>query len=278
MRQSTSAAARLTTTAVLALALTTAGVLPAHALDRAPSAASAAGAQADAAYLLDISADRFTTDYDERTVDLTGVLTRADGTPVADAPVEVGQSMLYATWNPWGDPIDPTERETRGLGTVRTDAEGRFTLADVPADRWEQTASLFLNPRHRVEFFASYDPAEDPTDHDIVFARALVTVKPVVSSLTYSVNKTQVRAGDTLVVTGKVSWPAGHGPVAGTRVFLRTYFESQYNAQTTTDAKGNFTLRAKIRGYDREFVVFSAPADYYIAKASKALPVKNVTP
>ncbi|EKX67886.1 carboxypeptidase regulatory-like domain-containing protein [Streptomyces ipomoeae] len=264
--------ARLTTTAVLALAVAAAGMPPAHANDRA------AGDAADAGYRLDISADRFTTDYDERTVDLTGVLTRADGTPVADAPVELGQSVLYNTWNPWGDPIDPTERETRSLGTVRTDAEGRFTLSGVPADRWEQKPSLFLNPRHEVEFYASYDPAEDPTDHDMLFARAGVAVKPVVSGITYKVNKSSVRAGDTLVVTGKVTWPAGHGPVAGTRVFLRTYFESQYNARTTTDAKGNFTLRAKIRGYDREFVIFSAPADYYIAKASKALPVRNVTP
>ncbi|UUU19330.1 acyl carrier protein [Streptomyces sp. DSM 40750] len=267
-----SPAARLTTTAVLTLAITGAGVLPAHAYDRAP------GVSGDAAYRLDISADRLTTDYDERTVDLTGVLTRPDGTPVADAPVEVGQSVLYNTWNPWGDPIDPTERESRSLGTVRTDDQGRFTLSGVSADRWEERASLFLSPRHEVEFHASYDPAEDPTDRDIVFARAGVAVKPVASGITYKVNKARVRAGDTLVVTGKVTWPAGHGPVAGTRVFLRTYFESQYNAQTTTDAKGNFTVRAKIRGYDREFVILSAPADYYIAKASKALPVRNVTP
>ncbi|MFD0432854.1 hypothetical protein [Streptomyces chartreusis] len=30
--------------------------------------------------------------------------------------------------------------------------------------------------------------------------------------------------------------------------------------------------------YDNEFVIFSAPGDYYLAGASKNLSVKNVTP
>ncbi|MFE7840811.1 hypothetical protein ACFU53_33560 [Streptomyces sp. NPDC057474] len=76
-----------------------------------------------------------------------------------------------------------------------------------------------------MEFHASYDPTEDPTDRDMVFARAGVAGKPVASGITYKVNKARVRGGDTLIVTGKVTWPAGHGPVAGPRVFLRTYFD-----------------------------------------------------
>ncbi|MER6016414.1 carboxypeptidase-like regulatory domain-containing protein [Streptomyces bluensis] len=273
-----SRAARLTAATVLAaLATTAAGALPAHGAAPAPAPARSAMA-AEEAYELSLTASRFTTDFQHRTVTLTGTLTRPDGTPVAGAPVAVGQNVLYNTWNPWGDPIDPVERENRSLGTVVTDTDGRFALPGVKADRWENQGSIFLNPRHEVEFYASYDPAEDPTDHDIVFARAVVAVKPVMSTITYKVDKTRVRPGDTLTVTGKVAWPAGHGPVAGTRVLLRTYYESQYDEETTTDAGGNFTVRARISSYDHEFVLFSAPKDYYIARATTPLPVKNTTP
>lgn len=265
--------ARLTATAALALATVAAGMAPAHGTGT--RAASSEPPPAD--FTVTLSSSPTATDFDHRTVDLAGTVTRADGTPVADAPVKIGKSVLYNTWNPWGDPIDPTEREHLALGTVRTDGQGRFSLPNVRADRWQDTASIFLFPRHRVEFQASYDPG-DPDDHHFFYADTRVDAEPVASSLTYKVNKTEVHAGDTLVVKGRVTWPAGHGPVAGTRVLLRTYFESAYNAQTTTDARGNFTVRAKIRDYDKEFVLFSAPKDYYIAGASKELPVKNVTP
>ncbi|MFI6007256.1 acyl carrier protein [Streptomyces sp. NPDC051243] len=257
-----STAARPTAVAALALAATAALVQPAHAADGDD-------------YQVTLTSSTATTDYANRTVDLTGTLTRADGTPVADAPVRLEASVLFDTWNPWGDPIDPTEWETRDLGTVHTDDEGHFTLEDVPADRVDDQPSPYLFPRHRVMFRAVYDT--DPTDFHMAFADTTVKVEPVTSAITYRVNKTKVRVGDTLVVKGRIAWPAGHGPIAGTRVFLRTYFESAYNAQTTTDARGDFTVRAKIRNYDNEFVIFSAPKDYYIAGASKDLPVKNVT-
>ncbi|GHE40763.1 hypothetical protein GCM10018785_07860 [Streptomyces longispororuber] len=265
--------ARSAAVAALALAVLGIGVPAAHGTDNAP----APGGPPPAPFTVTLSSNTPTTDYGHRAVDLSGTVARADGTPLAGAPVKLLKSVMYTTWNPWGDPIDPVERETLALGTVRTDAEGRFSLADVPADRWQDEPSTFLFPRHEVEFQASYDPG-DPDDNEIFFADTTVAAEPVTSTISYKVNKTKVRAGDTLVVTGKVSWPAGHGPVAGTRVLLRTYYESAYNAKTTTDARGNFTVRAKIRDYDNAFVVFSAPKDYYIAGASKHLPVKNVTP
>ncbi|QOV40587.1 acyl carrier protein [Streptomyces ferrugineus] len=258
-----STAARSTAVAVLLMAASAVVLPPAHAAD---------GDE----YVVTLDSSTATTDYTHRTVDLTGTLTRTDGTPVAGAPVRLEESVLFDTWNPWGDPIDPTEWETRGLGTVHTDAEGHFTLEDVPADRVESTPSPYLFPRHEVMFRAVYDT--DPTDFHMAFADTTVKVRPVTSALAYRVNKTTVREGDTLVVKGRISWPAGHGPIAGTRVFLRTYYESSYNARTTTDARGNFTVRARIRDYDNEFVIFSAPKDYYVAGASKDLPVKNVTP
>ncbi len=257
-----STAARPTAVTALALAATAILVPPAHAADGDD-------------YRVTLTSSTATTDYTNRTVDLTGTLTRADGTPVTHAPVRLEESVLFDTWNPWGDPIDPTEWETRDLGTVHTDDEGHFTLEDVPADRVDAKPSPYLFPRHRVMFRAVYDT--DPTDFHMAFADTTVKVKPVTSAITYRVNKTKVRVGDTLVVKGRIAWPAGHGPIAGTRVFLRTYFESAYNAQTTTDARGDFTVRAEIRNYDNEFVIFSAPKDYYIAGASKDLPVKNIT-
>jgi hypothetical protein len=256
-----SLAARSTAVAVLAL-LTGALVAPsAHAADRD--------------YTMTLTSSTATTDFDHRTVDLTGTLTRPDGKPAADTPVQLEQSVLFDTWNPWGDPIDPTEWETRSLGTVRTDADGRFTVEDVPADRWDDRPSPYLSPRHEVMFRAMYDT--DPTDGQMAFADTTVRVQPVASSLAYRVSRVVVHPGAGLTVTGKVTWPAGHGLVAGTRVYLRQYFESQYNAQTTTDAAGNFTINTRIRAYDHEFVLFSAPKDYYLAGASKELPVRNIS-
>jgi len=257
------AAVRPAVVAALALATAALVVPPAHAAD-------------DTDYRVTLTTSTATTDFDHRTVALTGTLTRTDGSPVADAPVQLEASVLYDTWNPWGDPIDPTEYETRDLGAVRTDATGRFTLEDVPADRTGGANSPYLFPRHEVMFRAVYDT--DPTDNHMAFADTSVTVKPVTSGITYRVDKTTVHPGDELVVTGKVTRPAGRGSVVGTRVLLRTYFESAYNAQTTADIFGNFTIRTKIRSYDHDFVLFSAPKDYYIAGASKDLPVKNVAP
>ncbi|GGV09330.1 acyl carrier protein [Streptomyces spectabilis] len=264
---------RLAATAALALATLAVGVPSAQASDTAPAARPAP----DDPFVVTLSTNVSTTDFTHRKVKLSGTVTRADGTPVAGAPVKLLKTVLYDTWNPWGDPIDPIERETLPLGTLHTDAQGRFAVSNVPADRWLDRDSIHLFPRHQVEFQASYDPG-DPSDGHFYYADTTVEVRPVTSALTYKVNKTKVRAGDTLVVTGKVTWPAGHGPVKGTRVLLRTYYESAYDAKTTTDARGNFTVRAKIRGYDRDFVLFSAPKDYYVAGASKKLPVKNVTP
>ncbi|MFJ5262231.1 acyl carrier protein [Streptomyces sp. NPDC088387] len=258
-----SMAAWPTAVAALVLAATAVAVPSAHAADEDD-------------YRLTLTSSSDTTDFGHRTVDLSGTLTRPDGTPAADAPVRLQASLLFNTWNPWGDPIDPITGEGRDLGTVRTDANGRFVLEDVPADRVPSTPGRTLFPRHEVVFYASHDA--DPADPGYVSADTTVNVQAESSTLTYQVNKRKVREGEYLIVTGKVAWPAGLGPVAGTRVLLRTYFENAYNAQTTTDASGNFMLRAKIDRDDNEFVVFSSPTDYYIAGEGHTLPVENVTP
>jgi hypothetical protein len=268
-------AARLTAAALLALGITAAGVLPTHAAEPvSPPAGSPSPAQAQAAYDLKVNSNAATTDYGHRKVNLDGVLTRADGTPVAGAAVSLREANVFLTWNPWGDPINPYYRESFALGTVKTDPNGRFTLPNTPVDYKGQ--SYLHRITRDVEIYAEYDPDADPTTDNTVWGSVVLKAKPVASTLTYKVNKHTVRTGNTLTVTGTVKWPAGHGSVAGTPVFLRAYYESQWNAKTTTKANGQFSFTYKVQDGDNDFAVFSAPKDFYIAGKSYQLPVKHV--
>ncbi|MEV4446702.1 MULTISPECIES: hypothetical protein [Streptomyces] len=51
------------------------------------------------------------TAYDNRHVDVTGSVTKADGTPAPNIPVTIQEVVRFTTWNPWGDPIDPNYYE-----------------------------------------------------------------------------------------------------------------------------------------------------------------------
>lgn len=252
-----------------ATALLTLATLAASTYAAAPDAAAS-----DDGYVVTLQSDPAVTDYDRRHTDLSGTVTHTDGTPVADADVQLNEFLVFDTWNPWGDPIDPEYLETNPLGTLHTDADGRFGLADVLVDH--VTDSSLMNSAHQVRFAAVYDVDGDPnTPQDSYYGESTMDVDAVPSTLTYHVNKTTVHAGDTLTVTGTVDWADGHGPVAGTEVFLRTYYENEYRVRTTTDENGTFTLSAQVRDYDNEFVVFSAPRDYYVAGVSRTLPVTN---
>ncbi|MGW3631722.1 hypothetical protein ACWD7F_16400 [Streptomyces sp. NPDC005122] len=52
------------------------------------------------------------TTYDSRTitvtVTVTVTVTKTDGAPAPTIPIAVQEVVLFTTWNPWGDPIDPT--------------------------------------------------------------------------------------------------------------------------------------------------------------------------
>ncbi|MBQ0849377.1 acyl carrier protein [Streptomyces sp. NPDC057620] len=258
--------------AVAALLLTT-GALSTPAAS-ASSAHSADAAPGDA-YVLTVSTDPATTDHDHRRVDVTGTVTKADGTPAPHIPVTVEEVVRFTTWNPWGDPIDPTYYEPRELGRPVSDADGRFTIPDVDIDH-VGTSSL-LNVQQGVQITAFYDEDGDlNTPQDGYFADTTVTADARPSSVTYTVNRKRLKAGDILVVQGRVALPQGVEP-GDTEVFLQTYWEGQYRVRTTTRADGTFMLLARVRDYDDTFTLRTAPRDMYVSGAIRSLPVTNTS-
>jgi hypothetical protein len=234
-----------------------------------------AGDEPGSPYRITLATDPATTDYDHRRADVTGTLTTADGTPVAGVPVKLNEAVVFNTWNPWGDPIDPIYTESTDLGTVQTDADGQFSISSVLVDH--TGASSLLNSAHEVDFSATYDVDGDAdTWQDTYVGQAAISAGTVSSTLTYHVNKSKVKAGDILTVDGQVTLPRGQEP-EGTEVFLRTYYEQEYHAKTTAEDDGGYVLAVKIRNYDNEFVIFSAPRDYYTAGRQYNLPVTNTS-
>ncbi|MEU6229549.1 acyl carrier protein [Streptomyces sp. NPDC047042] len=258
------------------LAATAALLLAAGALS-VPAAASAKPADAAPvrAYKLTVTTNPTSTHYYSRRVNVTGTLTKADGTPAPNIPIDVKEAVLFESWNPWGDPIDPTDYETRDLGKPVTDANGKFSIRNVNIDH-VSTSSL-LGVRHQVEISAFWD--EDGnynTPQDGYYADTRVTVKPKVSAVTYSVNKRKVKAGTILTVQGKVILPRGIHR-GGTEVFLQTYWENEYRVMTTTEEDGFFVMSVRVRGYDNKFVLRTAPTDMYVSGTTTRLPIINTS-
>ncbi|MEU6031049.1 acyl carrier protein [Streptomyces tauricus] len=256
--------------AVAALLLTT------GALSTPAASAKSADAAPGDAYVLTVSTDPATTDHDNRRVDVTGTVTKADGTPAPNIPVTVEEVVRFTTWNPWGDPIDPTYYEPRELGRPVSDAGGRFTIPDVDIDHLGD--SSLLNVQRGVQITAFYDEDGDlNTPQDGYFADTTVTADARPSSVAYTViNRRKVKAGDVLVVQGKVTLPKGVDP-GDTEVFLQTYWESQYRAKTTTEDDGFFVLSVRVRDYDDTFTLRTAPRDMYVSGASQSLPITNTS-
>ncbi len=261
---------RLAATAALLLAT---GALSAPAAS-AKSADATHAAPGDA-YVLTVSTDPAGTDYDNRQVDVTGTVTKADGTPAANIPVTLQEVVRFTTWNPWGDPIDPTYYEPRDLGTPVSDANGKFTVPDVDIDHVGD--SSLLNVQHEVQITAMYDEDGDlNTPQDGYFADTTVAADAKSSSVSYTVNRKKVKAGDVLVVQGKVTLPKGVEP-EGTEVFLQTYWEGQYRVKTTTEDDGFFVMSVRVRDYDDTFALRTAPRDLYVAGTEKTLPITNTS-
>jgi hypothetical protein len=259
--------ARVAATAALLLA---AGALSAPAA----SAASSDAAPGDA-YVLTVSTNPSSTDFDNRHVDITGTVTKADGTPAADIPVTVQEVVRFTTWNPWGDPIDPNYYEPRDLGKPVTDATGKFTIPDVAIDH--VTGSSLLNVEHDVQITALYDEDGDlNTPQDGYFADTTVAANAKSSSVSYKVNKKKVKAGDILTVQGKVTLPKGVEP-QGTEVFLQTYWEQESHVKTTVEDDGFFVLSVRVSSYDDTFTLRTAPTDLYVAGAEQKLPITNTS-
>ena len=258
---------RLAATAALLLA---AGALSAPAASAKPSDASPGDA-----YVLKVTTNPTSTDYDNRTVDVTGTVTKADGIPAPNIPVTVQEVVLFTTWNPWGDPIDPTSYEPRDLGTPVTDASGKFTIPDVTIDH--VTGSSLLNVQHGVRITALYDEDGDlNTPQDGYYADTTVAADAKSSSVGYQVSKKKVKAGDILTVQGKVTLPAGVEP-EGTEVFLQTYWEDEYHVKTTAEDDGFFVLSVRVSSDDDTFELRTAPTDLYVAGADQPLPITNTS-
>jgi hypothetical protein len=226
-------------------------------------------------HVLKVSTNPAGTDYNKRYVDVSGTLTKADGTPVPNTAVTVEEVIRFTSWNPWGDPIDPTDYEPRELGKPVTDATGKFTIRHVAIDH-ESTSSL-LDVQRKVEITASYDVDGNPnTPQDGAFARTYVATKAKTSSVSYKVNKKRVKAGTILTVQGKVTLPKGV-EAEGTEVFLQTYWENEYRVTTTAEEDGFFVMSVRVRGYDDTFKLRTAPRDFYVSGASQRLPITNTS-
>ncbi|MFJ9892756.1 acyl carrier protein [Streptomyces sp. NPDC091280] len=253
-----------------ALLLLTTGALSAPAASATPSDASPGDA-----YVLKVTTDPTATSHDNRHVDVIGTVTEADGTPAPNIPVTVQEVVRFTTWNPWGDPIDPTYYEPRDLGTPVTDANGRFTVPDVAIDH--TSGSSLLNVQQGVEITALYDVDGDlDTPQDGYYADTTVNANARTSSVSYRVSKKKVKSGDILTVTGRVTLPKGVQP-AGTEVFLQTYWEQEYDVRTIATYDGSFALSVRVTGYDDTFTLRTAPRDMYVTGARQALPITNTS-
>nr|WP_203643712.1 acyl carrier protein [Streptomyces sp. SID14478] len=257
------------------LAATAALVLAAGALTVPAASARPSEAPPTPAYVLKVNTDPASTDYDNRRVDVTGTVTKADGTPAPHIPVTIQEVVLFTTWNPWGDPIDPTTYEPRELGTPVTDAEGKFTIPDVSIDH--TSGSSLLNVQHQVQITAQYDVDGDlDTPQDGYYADTTVAARTKASSVSYQVNKKTVKAGDILTVQGKVTVPRGE-ELGGNEVFLQTYWEQESHVKTITEADGFFVLSVRVSSEDDTFTLRTAARDFYVAGAQQSLPITNTS-
>ncbi|WP_371657472.1 acyl carrier protein [Streptomyces sp. NBC_00280] len=257
------------------LSATAALLLTAGALSVPSASAKPTEAAPSRAYVLTVTTNPTSTDYNNRQVDVTGTVTKADGTPAPNIPVTVQEVVRFTTWNPWGDPIDPTYYDPRELGKPVTDAEGKFTIRDVDIDH--VSGSSLLNVQRKVAITASFDEDGNPnTPQDGYYTQTPVVTKAKASSVSYTVNKKKVKKGTILTVQGKVTLPKGVER-AGTEVFLQTYWENEYRVQTTAEEDGFFVMSVRVRGYDDRFVLRTAPTDLYVAGATKRLPIINTS-
>ncbi|MDQ0935291.1 acyl carrier protein [Streptomyces turgidiscabies] len=258
------------------LAATAALLLAAGALS-VPASASAKPADAAPvrAYKLTVTTNPTSTTYGSRHVNVTGTVTKADGTPAPGIPVTLQEVVRFTTWNPWGDPIDPTYYEPRDLGKPVTDANGKFGIRNVNIDH--VTGSSLLNVQQQVDITAFYDEDGNPnTPQDGYYTDTRVTAKAKTSSVSYTVNKKRVKKGTIFTIQGKVTLPRGVER-EGTEVFLQTYWENEDRVKTTTEEDGFFVMSVRVRGYDDKFVLRTAPRDLYVAGVTKKLPIVNTS-
>ncbi|MFD8425511.1 hypothetical protein [Streptomyces sp. NPDC059466] len=211
-----------------------------------------------------------TADYDHRTVTVSGTLA-IDGDRPGPRPPAPGQTVDLVEWGVYQpDDPDPTAPRTDvfdRLGTVTTDAQGHFRLANAVIDQ-RIPDPLYKNSVYTVHVYAMrrLDPAVYGSWGAHADASVTCTASPTRFRGDYKVGP---KTGDSRKVTAEGYWERKDGgtwkPFKGGKVRV-TYQPAKpgsttsFEGTTTTGADGHFS------------VTFTATADGEAASAAYAIP------
>ena len=181
----------------------------------------------------------------DQPITISGRITTADGTPLADHPIEI--------WR-YGPMMDP----------LRTDVDGRFEYQTVP----EPPQSMFDNKRtYRVAVAQDSRYAESQ-------ALVSVTVAPEPTRVALdNVPSTSV-AGDEVTLGGQLTTGDGE-PLADHEVILthRDWDESTF--QLVTDEQGRFSVDTVVNTGYRQYVTARFAGTRLLASSSRSVEWKS---
>jgi hypothetical protein len=234
------------------------------------------------------------TDYDHRTVTLTGVLLRrhhGDGQdePAPGEPVDLLGSVAGTA--PTDDPAPGGGQDTgTPLGTVVTDAQGRFRLDGVRVDRLPDPAAgpgpytVQVRAVHRAGGgTAGDDPAQDGGEVD---ARLDITATPSTARLTVDYTLGAVTsAGRAVTAQGALDrdTPLGPRPVPGAtvRVSYRVPGTPALVSTATTGSDGHFSVTFAATADGTASAAVAGPPDPYLdvgGPAGTGRPIELAAP
>ncbi|MEW1586943.1 hypothetical protein AB0283_16070 [Micromonospora vinacea] len=207
--------------------------------------------------LEDVTIDRSTIDYDHRQVTARGVLKgRWPGTgeirPLADVPVDINAG--------------------NGSPPVYTAADGSFT----------GTVTLYAyGTEVMVQYPGSYGELGFEQSEPVRFQLPIV---PRQTRVTATVDRTRVVAGETVRVSGRLSWrtPSGWAPLPN-QVFAIHFVLCDDNGcynqygPVNTDAKGRFKLDL-LPSHTGFLHTSYSPLDPFIGESATQTPVVTVVP
>ncbi|WNI14471.1 hypothetical protein [Actinacidiphila sp. ITFR-21] len=266
------------TAATAASALLVLSVLLGDLLSASSARAEPLGHRAWIYEFTDFTALPAATDYDHRTVTLTGLLTRRhrqDG-PAQPAPAQTVDLVQSPDGSAAGTAADPSGGSgTPGggsvLGRVTTDTQGRFLLEDVEIGlRPGGTGAAAPGP-HTVVVRAVH-PAVDTVGADEA-AEARVEVTATASTARLAVDYrlgAVTAAGRTVTATGSYARDSAAGPQPLTGVPVRVQYRP---------VDGTPLVRETLTGYDGNFsVVFTATSNGVVSAAPDGPPDPYLVP